>query len=196
MVNSFCKAEDYQQILNVRENVSIIRFSKEPIMEPVYEGEGEDMHPTGEYVDSGLVKFTEETVIGELTPEKIIDVRLHEVDVYDASEDVNLIFVNGKPMWFDKVTRTCISYSMQIEKEAGNVTTTLYDNDGTAYVLPIDDALNMFGAVELYAKACYNKTQEHKDNLKALTTVQEALDYNIKTGYPEKLQFTTPQEGE
>lgn len=41
MVNSFCRAEDFQQIENKMENVNIVRFSKEPILTPVIDGEGE-----------------------------------------------------------------------------------------------------------------------------------------------------------
>jgi hypothetical protein len=92
-------------------------------------------------------------------------------------------------MWFDKITRTCINYSMQVEKESGNETTTLYDNDGIAYELPIDSALNLFAQLELYAKACYNKTAEHRANIENLNSIEELLNYNIKTGYPEKLNI-------
>ena len=189
MVNSFCKAEDFQQILNKREGVNIVRFSKETIMEPVMEGEGEEMHPTGEYVDSGFVKFTEETILGELTADKVIEARQKEVDAYDQSNAVNSLIVNGKEMWFDKVTRTCINYSIQVEKAAGKTETTLYDNDDMAYVLPIDTAIALFAQLELYAKQCYNVTAAHKAALAELTTVEDVLNYDIKTGYPEKLNI-------
>lgn len=153
-----------------------------------------DGEPTGEMEDSGYVTFTEAHIRGELTPEKIKELRIEEVELYDSSEDVNSLFVNGKRMWFDKVTRTCIAYSMQTEKANSAETTVLYDNDDVPYELPIDMALQMFGALELYAKACYNKTEEHKATIKELETVQEALDYDITAGYPEKLQFTVALE--
>lgn len=189
MVNSFCRAEDFQQIENKRENVNIVRFSKEPILTPVLDDEGK---PTGEYEDSGLVSYTEEVVVGELTLEKVIAVRRQEIEVYDKSDAVNSLSVNGKQMWFDKVTRTCISYSMNTEKAAGQETTELYDNDDMKYTLPIDLAIQMFGALELYAKACYNKTEEHKAAVAECQSIEDALDYNIKTGYPQKLSFDIP----
>lgn len=189
MVNSFCRAEDFQQIENKRENVNIIRFSKEPILTPVIDDEGE---PTGEYEDSGLVSYTEEVVVGELTLDKVIAIRRQEIEVYDKSDAVNDLIVNGKHMWYGKVDRTCISYSMNMEKEAGKTTTELYDNDGVKYTLPIDLALQMFGALELYAKACYNKTEEHKTAVAECQSIEDALDYNIKTGYPQKLSFDIP----
>lgn len=186
MVNSFCKAEDFQQITNIRENINLVRFDMEPIMQEIYV----DGEPTGEWEESGYVKYTEAFVTGEITPEAIINLRLKALKQYDESEDINSLYVNGKRMWFDKVTRTCIVYSMQTEKASGATETVLYDNDNVPYTLLIDTALQMFGALELYAKACYNTTAQHGAELKALTTVQEALDYNIKTGYPEKLSFT------
>ena len=159
-------------------------------MEPVYEGEGEERQPTGEFVDSGYIGFIEATVVGSLTPEKVANIRKEEVDIYDKSDAVNALYVNGKQMWYGKVDRTCINYSMQVEKSNGEETTTLYDNDGVAYVLPIDTALELFAQLELYAKACYNKTQEHKDNLASLETVEEILAYDITADYPEKLNIT------
>ena len=85
-----------------------------------------------------------------------------------------------------------IVYLEESEKEAGQTTTELYDNDDVKYTLPIDLALQMFGALELYAKACYNKTEEHKAAVAECQSIEDALDYNIKTGYPQKLSFDIP----
>lgn len=190
MVKSSCKKEDFQPITEIGEKAYLIKFSKETIMDAVYEGEGEERHPTGEYVDSGLVRYTEEMVYGELTPNIVRKVRLEELAKYDASPSVNEFFYGDKSMWFDKITRTTISYSMECEKNAGRETTDLYNNDGEKYTLPIDTALTLFAQVELYAKACYNQTQTHSNALKALKTVDELLAYDITVGYPEKLNFT------
>lgn len=186
MVKSFCKKEDFQPITVKDENVYLLKFSKEVIMNPVYDGE----QPTGEFEDSGLVRYTEEMVHGELTPDIVRKVRIEELAKYDASPSVNEFFCNDKGMWFDKVTRTAISYSMECEKKADRETTDLYDNDGDKYTLPIETALTLFGQVELYAKDCYNQTQTHLNNLKVLETVDELLAYDIHVGYPEKLHFT------
>ena len=191
MVNSYCKKEDYQQIVDKQQNIHIVRFSKEPILTPVLDDEGE---PTGEYEDSGLVSFTEELIKGDVTLDKVISIRQQEIDRYDTSDAVNSFIYNGKKMWFDKVTRTCISYSMQVEKESGSTTTTLFDNDDVAYTLPIDLALGLFAQLELYAKACYNVTALHKAAINALTRVEDVLNYNIKTGYPEKLVFDSTEQ--
>lgn len=186
MVYSFCKAENFQQITQIGEDRYLVRFTMKPLMQEKYA----DGEPTGEMEESGYVTFTEAHIKGELIPEKLIPLRLEEADMYDQSDNVNSLFVNGKRMWFDKITRACIAYSMQTEKASGATETVLYDNDNVPYTLPVDNALQLFGALELYAKACYNTTARHKAEVAELTTVQELLDYDITAGYPEKLNIT------
>lgn len=194
MVKSFCKKEEFQPITILGEGVTLIKFSKETVYEPVYEGEGEERVPTGEVVDSGLVKYSEEMVYGELTADVVKELRLQELVQRDSSTEVNEFFYLGKSMWYDKVTRATISYSMECEKKSGAETTGLYDNDDVKYTLPIDLAISMFGQLEIYAKKCYNQTAFHHNALMALDNVDDLLAYDITTGYPEKLNIEAPSE--
>lgn len=187
MVKVTIPKEAFKPIEVVGEQATIIRFTKQTVYNEIYEGEGEDRHPTGEKEDSGLVSCQEEMVYGELTPEVVRQIRLSEVQAYDKSSNVDDAIYMGKHMWFDKVTRTCIAYSMQTEKADGKETTILYDNDDEPHTLPIDLALALFAQLELYAKACHNTTESHKAALKGLDTVDELLAYDITAGYPEKL---------
>ena len=187
MVKVTIPKEAFKPIEVVGEQATIIRFTKQTVYNEIYEGEGEDRHPTGEKEDSGLVSCQEEMVYGELTPEVVRQIRLSEVQAYDKSDAVNDATYMGKHMWYDKVTRTCIAYSMQTEKADGKETTILYDNDDEPHTLPIDLAIALFAQLELYAKACYNNTESHKAALKGLDTVDELLSYDITAGYPEKL---------
>ena len=116
-------------------------------------------------------------------------IKINEINDYDSSTAVNEFTYQGKPMWFDKVKRACISYSMNVEKQAGETATTLCDNDNISYTVPIDDALQMFAALEIYAKQCYNVTAQHKADVMALETVEDVENYNFESGYPEKLAF-------
>ena len=169
MIKSFCKAEDYQQINQIKDNVYIVKFSPKQ-------------------VDNNII-YTAEKVIGEITPEKLIDIRLKELEKYDTSPAVNKFFYGGKSMWFDKVTRTCINYSIEVKKKQGDTETVLFDNEGNSYTLPIDLALALFAQLEIYATQCYNQTATHKSNLKSLTNIEDILNYDITTGYPEKLNL-------
>ena len=44
-------------------------------------------------------------------------------------------------------------------------------------------------AMEIRGSACYDNTASHKVNVSALTTVEEVMNYDYKTGYPNKLEF-------
>jgi hypothetical protein len=47
----------------------------------------------------------------------------------------------------------------------------------------------MLNAIELYASACYDNTQAHIANVKALENIESLKNYDYRTGYPEKLRF-------
>ena len=78
---------------------------------------------------------------------------------------------------------------MTMKKQAGNTATTLCDNDNVSYVIPIDDALEMFAALEIYAKQCYNVTSQHKLNVMSLESIDEVNNYDFTVRYPKKLAF-------
>ncbi|MGM9697089.1 MAG: DUF4376 domain-containing protein [Prevotella sp.] len=113
---------------------------------------------------------------------------LEQIDSYDTSPAVNSFQLQGKQMWLPKETRVGLVNSITIEKAAGKDTTTLWF-DGEKYVLPIDDALQMLSALELYALECYNTTAAHKAQVLTLSDVSSIVSYDIAEGYPEKLDF-------
>lgn len=106
----------------------------------------------------------------------------------DKSDAVNSLTLDGKQIWLDKDTRVGLVNSINIEKEAGRVYTTLWYN-AEKYVIPVNDALNTLDQLELYALDCYNTTQAHIAAVKNLFSKEEVNSYNYKTGYPEKLNF-------
>lgn len=114
--------------------------------------------------------------------------KITEITQYDLSSAVNEFYLDGMPMWLDKDTRVGLMNSTQIEKAAGNETTTLWF--GTMkFVIPCDLAIQMLSALELYALKCFNKTAEHKANVEKLTTKEEIEAYDYTIDYPEKLKF-------
>jgi hypothetical protein len=48
----------------------------------------------------------------------------------------------------------------------------------------------MLNALEVYAAEALNVTESHKAAVNALTTIEEIEQYDITTGYPEKLNLT------
>lgn len=113
---------------------------------------------------------------------------IEEIDEYDTSSYVNSFTISGKTMWLPKETRVGLVNSITIEKAAGKETTTLWF-DGEKYDLPVNDALRMLSALELYALECYNVTAAHKANVMALESVDDVVAYDYESGYPEKLNF-------
>ena len=188
MVNSSCLKENFTPIEQKSENEWYIRFSPHFEYYPVYDEQG---NPTGETEESGFVVYTEELIYGELTPDAVRHVRLNELRFYDESSAVNEFYVNDIPMWYNNMERVSIDYLLHVEKSQGNETTDLYDKEGNRFTIDIDLAIALIAQVELYAKAAYNVTVQHKLALNNLDNIDDLLSYNIKTGYPEKLHLHT-----
>ena len=113
---------------------------------------------------------------------------IEQITEYDQSEDVNSFTLQGKQMWLPKETRVGLVNSITIEKNAGKETTVLWFG-GERYELPVDTALQMLSALELYALECYNVTAAHKAAVNALESVEDVVAYDYTQGYPEKLNF-------
>lgn len=126
----------------------------------------------------------------ELTPlEKAKKDKLKEIDTYDVSPEVNSFFLNGLQVWLDKSTRVGLMNSLNIEKIAGKEISTLWFAN-IKLNINTDAAIQMLRSLELYALECYNKTAEHKVNVKDLNTVEDVIDYDYTEGYPDKLNFS------
>jgi hypothetical protein len=66
--------------------------------------------------------------------------------------------------------------------------TTLWYN-GISFTLPLDTAIQMLYALEVYASECYDNTQAHLANVAKLDTLDAVLEYDYTAGYPDKLHF-------
>lgn len=113
---------------------------------------------------------------------------IEQITEYDQSEDVNSFTLQGKQMWLPKETRVGLVNSVTIEKNAGKETTVLWFG-GERYELPVDTALQMLSALELYAVQCYNTTAMHKANVILLESIGDVVNYDYTLHYPEKLNF-------
>ena len=111
-----------------------------------------------------------------------------EIDRYDSSSSVNSFLLNGMEVWLDKATRVGLMNSTSIAKAMGQAKTTLWLG---RYQLEVDcdKAIQLLSALEMYALECFNVTAAHKKAVSELTTVEEVLNYDFKTGYPEKLDM-------
>lgn len=107
------------------------------------------------------------------------------IKAYDSSHCINEFTINGIPMWLDKDTRTGLQLRFEAEIAMGKAETTLWSN-GQSFTLPLDKAMEMLKAIEVYASKCYNVTQEHLHNI---ATLEDTSNYDYKIGYPNKLEL-------
>lgn len=149
--------------------------------------------------DHTLVDVVEEVVEHEPTEEDRKDIiarwtakqkqhKINDILKYDSSPEVNGFYLNDELVWLSKDMRVGLVNSTTIEKNAGIQETTLWF-EGRSFVIGVDDVLGMLSALEIYAKQCYNKTQEHIAEVNDLEDVKDVDDYDYTVGYPEKLHF-------
>ena len=219
MVRTMIPKTDYAPCAKVGENIYRLMFHREDVEQDVLQENDEGKQvPTGEkeatdycnvnlemlyYKPSpdfivgllksvGIVDLGEATtIISNFTEEPLSYLQallLHNIETYDTSVAVNSFMLQGKEMWLPKETRVGLVNSVTIEKNAGKETTTLWF-DGAKYELPVDTALQMLSALELYALDCYNTTAAHKAAVSALASVSEIVNYDYTANYPSKLNF-------
>jgi len=114
--------------------------------------------------------------------------KIGEIKAYDISENVNGFLLNGQHAWLSKNDRASLRSLVQIQKESGMTATTLWYGE-QSFQLPVDNALAMLSALELYASQCYNKTAEHIATVSALTIIEDVEAYDHTVGYPEQPSF-------
>lgn len=108
---------------------------------------------------------------------------------YDNSSEVNSFYIDKKRIWFDKATRVGIVNAINLQKELGNNTYTIWF-DNMSIELDINRALNILAMIENYASTCYNVTQKHINEIKKLSSIEECLNYDITANYPTILNIT------
>ena len=113
---------------------------------------------------------------------------LDEIIKYDSLDEINGFYIGDQHMWIDKATRVGLKLRFDAEIASGKTETVLWYN-GVQFPLDLTSAIQMLNAIELYASACYDNTQSHIANVKALEDVEAIENYDYRIGYPEKLRF-------
>lgn len=146
-------------------------------------------NPTHEMlINDGWELYT----IPEPTEEEIFDKtkreKINEISHYDSSDEINIFYIQGLPVWLDKATRAGLKLRFEAELAMKEENTTLwYGNQN--FTLQLNMAIQMLYAIEVYASKCYDNTQKHLANVEKLETLEEIMEYEYKVGYPEKLNF-------
>ena len=119
----------------------------------------------------------------------LFDVLMTEGINTQISDIIRNIKIEDKSMWLPNEKRISITDSIAKEKASGQSTTIMWF-DTIKYEIPVDTALYMLQELEVYAKKCYNTTEEHKVNVQNLQSIEEVNNYDYKSGYPDKLIFS------
>lgn len=131
-------------------------------------------------------------VAPELTPEQILANakrdKKYDINNYDSSTSVNEFYIQDMSIWLDKSTRSGLMLRFNSELAMKKENTTLWYN-GISFTLPLDTAIQMLYALEVYASECYDNTQAHLANVAKLDTLDAVLEYDYTAGYPDKLYF-------
>ena len=177
-----------KKYIKIIEGKSIIKPLKEII---VYKDNKQIINPSEELIlADGWVEYVQKPTV--LSDDEILqkekEIAIDALLEYDSSEDVNIFYMGDFAMWLDKATRVGLKLRFDAEIASGKTNTILW-YEGHQFPISLETALIMLNAIELYASACYDNTQEHIAKVQSLTDLDELKNYNYKTGYPEKLRF-------
>ena len=188
----YTKEIDGRMVIKPRRNIILNVVKSIPVSPDSDETEEVNMqtfNPTHEMlIEDGWELYvapepTEEELFNDAKRQKIF-----EINNYDSSNEINIFYIQGLPVWLGKATRAGLKLRFEAELAIGKTDTTLwYDN--MQFPLSLENAMHMLYAIEVYASACYDNTQLHLSNVDKLQTIDEIKNYDYRNGYPEKLNF-------
>jgi hypothetical protein len=137
-----------------------------------------------------------EQEIGEAVAMQLVGARARlaaAIAAHDKSGAVNgfrIAIPGADPveMWLDREERSALRIRFEAEQRAAVASTTLWAVGMSITITP-EVGLQMLDALELYAAASYDRTQQHLIAVAGLGSVTECEAYDYAAGYPEKLTF-------
>lgn len=110
--------------------------------------------------------------------------KLAALKAYDASPAVNSFSLGGQSMWIAPDDRANYILTLQGAKRLGVESVAFLGQ-----TIPVDNALAMLDAVNLYAMQCVGVTEAHRAAINAKRAISTVDAYDFTGGYPEKLRF-------
>lgn len=126
--------------------------------------------------------------LGEDVLKAMKETLLAYIDKYDESENVNSFYINGIRTWAKKSERMGFQQNIADKVALGFKEITWWF-DGVPITLTCDKAEQLRLQLENYAFDCFNATARHRAAVEKLKSVEDAMRYDYKSGYPEKLKF-------
>lgn len=191
MNTRFIKTTDNRIEIKLRKHIVLNRIEsiENPETGEIEQIEMQTFNPTDEMLfDAGWELYVEPEPTEEELFNESKKIKMDEVIRYDSSREVNEFYIQGMPVWLDKATRSGLMLRFNSELALKKENTTLW-YEGYSFTLPLNSAMQMLYALEVYASECYDNTQLHLANIEKIETKEELDAYDYRTGYPEKLRF-------
>lgn len=148
---------------------------------------------TERYYSEALVKETSNwrSVFSDVRPkpsERTLDdakaEKLDALSKYDASPSVNAFTLSGVSMWIAPADRANYLLTLEGAKRQGVENVSFLGQ-----TIPVDAAIQMLDAVNLYAMQCVGVTEAHRIAIDSLDTIDAVDGYDFTIGYPHKISF-------
>lgn len=115
-------------------------------------------------------------------PKNLKEILVQKIKLYHASNNIHSFNYKNKEYWLDKNDRTCLwnlsnSSLGDIEFIVGNELLTMNALKLKAFLLKL----------EVYAYKCHVAEFKHIRNAETLNKLEDILNYDYTTGYPDKI---------
>lgn len=131
------------------------------------------------------------------TLEEAKELLLAEIDAYDNSSSVNGFILNGMliPWSKDDPDSPNVEKRMGLRQNIADKVALGEENiaiwlKGMSFTMPCAQAEVLMRSIENYAYECFNVTASHKQAVSELTTIEEVIAYDYRTGYPKMLEMS------
>ena len=169
-----------------------------PTLDDLSAALGDDFIPQNELKQT-LADFESETSVQFSESAKLSFVKEQvkkAINSYDSSQGagcVNNFYFEYRgqkfPYWFNAYERTALtSEAIQWAKKYGKyrIDARKY---GISFEVSCETLLDWLGQLKDYAIKCYNKTTDHLIAVEACASIDDAVEYDYKAGYPDNLIF-------
>lgn len=131
----------------------------------------------------GLVSLAELQplfIIG--VPNNIKDFLKQKIQLYKDSFAINSFIYKNKEYWLDSKTRSSL-YNLS----KSNLDQIEFILEDQIILIESKKLQEFINSLEIYAHQCYVNTFKHLETVKDLTNLEDIMNYDYTTGYPEKV---------
>ena len=104
------------------------------------------------------------------------------IKAYDKSSKVNSFIYKEKEYWLDKDTRVGLKNLANCSSD--KMSLVLGDE---IIEMSVEDVKKFLANLEVYAGKCYVNTAKHLLAIKELKTIEDVVNYDYTSGYPDRI---------